>query len=367
MYQRLSNRQSRSSTNFRFQKQKNFIIRHSSIVTCNHDPNNSGASTSESPVHDQPNVPLPKPVAKLLKSLQDFGIGKNSLREGGTGLFLLGGVAAAVSLVAWARSNAMRVGTPYQITIEFPLACGITIGTPLRVRGVQVGQVLSVRPSLEKVDVLCEVQDVSTVVPLNSVIEANQSGLIAEPLIDVTPQLPLPTWRNPPNHPDCQQEGSIVCENGRIAGEAGVALDDLVYIMTRLARQAEEEGFDKVFAAAEEATRVMKEAQPLLQQSIRLVGEITPLLKELREGGLVKNVEALTSTAAAAAEDIHALQGAVLTEDNVRALRGSVVTLCRTLEHVESISSDVSLFTRDSTVQRNLRSLVQALSRLVDE
>jgi hypothetical protein len=44
----------------------------------------------------------------------------------------------------------------------------------------------------------------------------------------------------------------------RIAGEAGVALDDLVYIMTRLARQAEEEGFDKVFAAAEEATRVMK-------------------------------------------------------------------------------------------------------------
>ena len=44
----------------------------------------------------------------------------------------------------------------------------------------------------------------------------------------------------------------------RISGLPGVALDDLVYIMTRLARQAEEEGFDKIFAAAEEATRVMK-------------------------------------------------------------------------------------------------------------
>lgn len=43
------------------------------------------------------------------------------------------------------------------------------------------------------------------------------------------------------------------------------------------------------------------------------------------------------------------------------------MTLCRTLEHVESISSDVSLFTRDSAVQRNLRTLVQALSRMVDE
>lgn len=61
------------------------------------------------------------------------------------------------------------------------------------------------------------------------------------------------------------------------------------------------------------------------------------------------------------------VQGAVLTEDNIKALRQSVLTLCRTLEHVESISSDVSLFTRDSTVQRNLKTLVQALSRLVDE
>ncbi len=56
-----------------------------------------------------------------------------------------------------------------------------------------------------------------------------------------------------------------------------------------------------------------------------------------------------------------------MTDDNVKAIRQSVLTLCRTLEHVESISSDVSLLTRDSTMQRNLRTLVQALSRMVDE
>jgi hypothetical protein len=38
------------------------------------------------------------------------------------------------------------------------------------------------------------VNDVATVIPRNSVIEANQSGLIAEPLIDITPQVPLPTY-----------------------------------------------------------------------------------------------------------------------------------------------------------------------------
>ncbi|GFH32293.1 MlaD domain-containing protein, partial [Haematococcus lacustris] len=109
------------------------------------------------------------------------------------------------------------------------------------------------------------------------------------------------------------------------------------------------------------------EARPLLLQSIKLVEEVTPLLRELREGGLVANVEALTSTAAAAAADIQKLQGAVLTDENVRALRSSVLTLCRTLEHVEGMSGDLSAFTRDSGVQRNLRTLLQALSRLVDE
>ena len=60
-------------------------------------------------------------------------------------------------------------------------------------------------------------------------------------------------------------------------------------------------------------------------------------------------------------------QDAVLTEDNVKALRQSVLTLCRTLEHVENISADVSVFTRDTGVQRNLRTLVQALSRIIDD
>ncbi|KAJ9517518.1 hypothetical protein QJQ45_025002 [Haematococcus lacustris] len=330
----------------------------------------SSSSSSSSNSNSRLNGSAPKKqsfVDTIFKSLQDFGIGRNSMSEGGVGLFVLIGAGFAVALVNWARGTALRTGQPYQITVELPLACGVTVGTPLRIRGVQVGQVLNVRPSLQRVDVLCEVNDVSTVIPRNSIIEANQSGLIAEPLLDVTPVMPLPAWRAGPHEPDCSKEGALVCEHGRITGQPGVALDDLVYIMTRLARQAESDGFDKVFAAAEAATVAIEEARPLLLQSIKLVEEVTPLLRELREGGLVANVEALTSTAAAAAADIQKLQGAVLTDENVRALRSSVLTLCRTLEHVEGMSGDLSAFTRDSGVQRNLRTLLQALSRLVDE
>jgi hypothetical protein len=49
---------------------------------------------------------------------------------------------------------------------------------------------------------------------------------------------------------------SVMC--CRIEGHQGVALDDLVYIMTQLARQAEADGFDKVFDAAEAATKAIE-------------------------------------------------------------------------------------------------------------
>ncbi len=64
-----------------------------------------------------------------------------------------------------------------------------------QIRGVPVGSTLSVQPSLERVDVYVEMKEPSTVIPRNALIEANQSGLIAEPLIDITPQTPIPNWK----------------------------------------------------------------------------------------------------------------------------------------------------------------------------
>jgi hypothetical protein len=48
------------------------------------------------------------------------------------------------------------------------------------------------------VDVLVEMREATTVIPRNSLIEANQSGLIAEPLIDITPQPPIPQYKGEP-------------------------------------------------------------------------------------------------------------------------------------------------------------------------
>ena len=305
-------------------------------------------------------------IENILKPLRDFGIGKTSMIQGGVGLFVFAGVGFALMLVSWARGGQLgRRGQGYQAILEFPVACGISVGTPVRIRGVPVGGVLSVQPSLEKVDVLVEMRDATTVIPRNSKIEANQSGLIAEPLIDITPQSPVPEYVTNPLDEDCEAEGKVVCHQGRIKGERGVALDDLVFICTKLANQMDAQGMDSMFAAMNSAQSAIEEAQPLLKRAVELTDEVIPLLIELRQGGLVGNVEALTQVAAEAAADIQRLQTEVLTENNVKALRESVQTLTKTLQHVERITGDLGNMTSDKKVTSNLKQLIESLSRIV--
>lgn len=315
----------------------------------------------EPPVEDDKGI-----LHNVTKALRDFGFGRTSLLEGGVGLFLLAGLGLLFMLYSWIRGAVLGSGrTGYQAVMEFPQACGIIVGTPVRIRGVPVGTVMNVRPSLERVDVLIEVRDSSTVIPRNSVIEANQSGLIAEPLVDVTPQLPIPEYKAGPLDEECEEEGKILCSQGRIQGQPGVSVDDMVYIATKLARQMDAQGTDCMFDAARKATVLMEEARPLLDKAVQLAEEVVPILKEVRQGQLVGNMETLTSTASEAANDIHRLQNEVLTQDNVDALRQSVLTLTKTLEHIESISGNIGTVTSDGGVQKNIRQIIEALSRMI--
>jgi len=232
--------------------------------------------------------------------------------------------------------------------------------------------VVGVEASLDAVSVLAEIRDAGTVIPRSARIEANQSGLIAEPLIDITPAGPAPpgvaagTAASPLDTAACEAEGAIVCHGGVIAGHTGVALDDLVLLMTRMAAKLDAaDGVDRLLDATELASAALEEARPLLARAAALADEVLPIVADLRSGGLGGRVGDLVAAAAGAAADIRALQGEVLTPGNVRALRDAVGALCRTLEHVEGIAGDVGGLTGDGRVRGNLKQLIEALSRIV--
>lgn len=119
-----------------------------------------------------------------------------------------------------------------------------------------------------------QVEDDKIIVPRNSLVEVNQSGLLMETIIDITPRDPLPAPSVGPLDTDCAKEGLILCDRERIKGETGVSLDALVGIFTRLGREMEEIGVRKSYKLAEKVVSLMEDAQPLLEKVLHPVVEL---------------------------------------------------------------------------------------------
>ncbi|KAF6137775.1 hypothetical protein GIB67_040483 [Kingdonia uniflora] len=358
---------------------------------------------------------VPKSIwRQTLRPMSDFGFGRKSIWEGGVGLFMVSGaVLLALSLV-WLRGFQLRSRMrKYEAVFEFSQACGICTGTPVRIRGVNVGNVIRLNPSLRSIEAVVEVEDDKIIIPQNSLIEVNQSGLLMETMIDITPRDPLPTPSVGPLHSDCVKEGLIVCDRQKIKGHQGVSLDALVGIFTRLGREMEEIGISKTYMLAERVALVIQEAQPLLAKFEAMAEDVQPLLAEVRDSGLLKEVESLTRTLTKATEDLRSVNSSVLTPENTERIRKSIYSFLFTLKNIEhfvhiftyydfqlskwmslllvsdsqlslrrmrwffstfiifdvlilqNISSDVSGFTGDEATRRNLKLLIKSLSRLL--
>jgi len=303
---------------------------------------------------------------RTLQPLGDYGFGTRSVWEGGVGLFMVSGAALLALALAWLRGFQLRSRfRKYNTVFEFTQACGICVGTPVRIRGVTVGSVVRVDSSLRSIDALVEVEDDKIIIPRNSVVEVNQSGLLMETLIDITPKDPLPAPSLGPLHPDCTKEGLILCDKERMKGQQGVSLDALVGIFTRLGRDMEEIGVTKSYKLAEKVASIMEEAQPLLTRIEALAEEIQPMLSEVRDSDLLKDVETIAKGLADASGDLRRLKSSMLNPENTDLIKQSIFTLIFTLKNIESISSDISGFTGDETTRRNIKLLINSLSRLL--
>jgi len=95
---------------------------------------------------------------QTMRPLGDFGFGGRSIWEGGVGLFLVSGAVLFALSLAWLKGFQMRSKfRKYSATFEFDQACGICTGTPVRIRGVTVGDVIRVNPSLRSIEAIVEV------------------------------------------------------------------------------------------------------------------------------------------------------------------------------------------------------------------
>ncbi|HIK03293.1 MAG TPA: MCE family protein [Trichormus sp. M33_DOE_039] len=160
---------------------------------------------------------------------------RRTLREGSVGLLVLLGLGAFFVIILWLnRVTASR--SSYKAIVEFANAGGMQKGAPVRYRGVKVGNIARIEPKANTVEVEIEIAQADLIIPRDVVVEANQTGLISESIIDITPKTSLATQDKIAKPLDKNCDSSlIVCNGSRLKGQIGISLDELIRSSTQLA------------------------------------------------------------------------------------------------------------------------------------
>lgn len=350
-----------------------------------------------------------------------------AIREGSVGLLILIGVGLFGGLVLWLRG--LNPGSRnYRATFVFENTLGMQEGTSVRYRGVPVGRVSEIRPDANEVAVAVDITQSNLRIPSDSRIEANQSGLIGETTIDITPtrNLNAQELEMSPVGPDCDS-AFIICDGDRLQGNVGASYESLIRAAEKLANAfADPDILNDLKISLRNATALTERATLLTDELIvlsqQVQGDIGPLLSSatratdniaeaasefevtgtelnslistnqaslvdtlsrinrssvyledimatlaptLRDGELVNNLEALTANAAAAAEDLEAITSAVNTPENLVMLQQTLESARSVFLSAQKVLADVDELTGDPLFRNNIRNLINGLNNLV--
>ncbi|BAY31932.1 hypothetical protein NIES2107_38180 [Nostoc carneum NIES-2107] len=271
-----------------------------------------------------------------------------TFREGSVGLLILMGVGAFGLIVIWLNRVSTSRGS-YKAIVEFANAGGMQKGATVRYRGVKVGNISAIRPGPNNIEVEIEIPQADLIIPSNVVVEANQSGLISESIIDITPKAALPAGVivAKPRDKNCDPQ-LIICNGSRLKGQVGISVDELIRSSTELATVYNNPKF-------------YSNVNRLLESSTAAATSLTSLSRDLRV--LSRSAQGQLSTFGATATSVQ------------RATNQLTASSTKTVNQLGSAATQFSLTASqasrlltnlDNLVTNNRSSLVAALNNITE-
>ena len=145
--------------------------------------------------------------------------------------------------------NKKFLNKSYSIFIEFDNAHGIRPGTVLRLRGLSIGRIISIKLHVNTVVVLAKINSSLNPIPRNVLIETNQTGLLNEAVIDIFPLENIEILNKQfidPLSSECLNS-KIICNLSHLKGNRGLNYDDLVRATTRISQRFDDPRFFNLF------------------------------------------------------------------------------------------------------------------------
>lgn len=350
-----------------------------------------------------------------------------AIREGSVGLLILMAVGLFGGLVLWLRG--LNPGQKsYRATFVFENTLGMQAGTNVRYRGVAVGQVLSITPTPNDVEVAVEIASNDLRIARDAAIQVNQSGLIGDTTVDITPTRPLTPQELEvnPSGPDCPGQ-TVICNGDRLSGSVGASYESLIRSAEGLANAfADPEiianlkaTLDNAVVLTESANVLSTELTDLSQQLQTDLGplvasanratdnignaaaefEVTgteinqlvvanrdtltttldninrstanletitaTLSPEIQNSDFIANLDRLSADAAVAAADLRSITSTFSTPENLVMLQQTLDSARSVFQSAHKVLADVDELTGDPALRNNLRDLINGLSTLV--
>ncbi|MEO0947563.1 MAG: MlaD family protein [Cyanobacteria bacterium J06641_5] len=258
----------------------------------------------------------------------------------------------------WYWLRGLSSGSSYRATIEVVNAGGMEVGTAVAYWGVPVGRVVAVRPNPNGVDIEIEIRPSSLKIPRDSRIAANQSGLIGETAIDITPRQELSDVSlesvAPPLDPNCDST-LIICDGARLAGEAQLDVNALIRSVQRIAN---------ILGSPEVASNldaISRNAVLALDDIAKLGDEVEGLFAERP---LDEPLEAIATTAASIERFLSELEGPLAS--SFESLDGATERIANAIDRDNKAlaATLASLADTSSTIGEVVAELTPALTQL---
>ncbi|WP_375505467.1 MlaD family protein [uncultured Nostoc sp.] len=281
-----------------------------------------------------------------------------TFREGSVGLLLLLGLGVFGLLFLW-LNRFTPAGRSYKVIVEFANAGGMQKGATVRYRGVKVGTISQVRPRANAIDIEIEIAQPDLILPRNVVVEANQSGLISESIIDITPKATLPTGVviAKPLDKNCDQS-LIICNGSRLKGQVGISVDELIRSSTDL-------------AAAYNNPQFYRNVNRVLETTTSAATSFTVLSQDLQ--GLTKSLRQQLNTFSATANSVQRATNQLSTSSTqtVNKFGATATQANRLLNNLDNLlttnrSSLVGALNNITETSNQLRVTVSSLSPAVN-
>jgi phospholipid/cholesterol/gamma-HCH transport system substrate-binding protein len=297
---------------------------------------------------------------------------RRSVREALVGFSLLGAITGGLGLWLWLKGISLQRNL-WTIQATFADAAGLADRSPVMYRGVQVGNVRSVRVTGQGVIAKLEIMDPKLRLSRPVVARIASSSLLGGDsvvsLLSSGP--PLPPGPDPAG-PGCNDQ-RLVCDGGKVAGAAAPTLESVTETVQRLLNQAEREKVVPQMAAATrafektagETEKLSRDGQVFVKDAQQLVRELNASVR--KADPILANLNRASAEAAAATRHARAVAARIDNPKTTQDLQATLANARKLTDRWNAVGRDVSKLTGDPKFMDGVLSVSVGLGKFFDE